>query len=447
MTDADSAVHILMVDDRPENLLALEAVLSPLGHTLVRAGSGREALRALLEHDFALILLDVQMPGIDGYETAELIRGRARSSNTPIVFLTAVNTNEQHVFRGYEVGAVDYLLKPIEPAILLSKVSVFVALYQTNRTVRRQAAALERSVAELEREITRRQGVEAELRAARDELEERVQERTAELRAANQALRREIQVRQHAEQELTAALRREQAARAEAEAAVQSRDHFLAVASHELKTPLTAIAGNVQLLKRRLGADGQLSDRDRAALEAAVKQTGRLGRMVEMLLDISRIQNGLLALRRVPLDLTQTIRRTVGEIEPVLERHRIELQLDDTPLLIEGDELRLEQVLFNLINNAVKYSLDGGTITVCAGHHDDAVVVSVTDEGIGIPADALPHIFERFYRAANADDSRIAGMGIGLYVVQQVIALHDGHVEVSSVESSGSTFTIVLPAG
>lgn len=445
MSQNDTDVRILLVDDRAENLLALEAILGPLGHTLVRAGSGREALKALLDRDFAVILMDVQMPGIDGYETAELIRGRSRSQHTPIVFLTAVNTGQQHVFRGYEVGAVDYLLKPIDPTVLLSKVNVFVDLYKKNLQVSLQAAQLERTVAELEREIAQRQKTEAELRQARDELEQRVRARTADLSTANRALRREVSVRERAEQAMAASLRREQAARAEAEAAVRVRDHFLAVASHELKTPLTAISGNVQLLQRRLGRDQQIDERNRRSIEVLVEQTARLSRMVEMLLDISRIQTGLLDISRLPLDLGQIVRRVVSEVEPVLEHHRIELLLSDEPLGVEGDELRLEQVLYNLVNNAVKYSPNGGTVTVRASRSDDMVVITISDEGIGIPSEALPHIFERFYRAGNADSSKIAGMGIGLYVVQQVIALHGGRVEVTSAEAVGSTFTIALP--
>lgn len=445
MNHTDADIRILLVDDRPENLLSLEALLSPLGHTLVRAGSGREALKVLLSHDFAVILLDVQMPGIDGFETAELIRGRERSQNTPILFLTAVNTDENHVFRGYEVGAVDYLLKPIVPRVLLSKVSVFVDLYKKNLKVSQQAAQLEQTVAELEREIGRRQLSEEALRAARDGLELRVRERTADLSAANEALRHEVAVRQRAEHELAEALGREQAARHEAEAAVRVRDHFLAVASHELKTPLTAIYGNVQLLRRRLAQDERVEERNRRSIEVAVDQTARLSRMIEMLLDISRIQTGMLTISRAPLDIGRVLQRVVQELEAGLERHRIELALGDGPLVIEGDELRLEQVLHNLINNAIKYSPGGGRVGVCAERHNGHVRIGVSDQGIGIPEGAVPFIFQHFYRADNAERRNIEGMGIGLYVVHEVIALHGGQITVSSQEGEGSTFTITLP--
>src|SRR4051794_14478018 len=197
-----SPVNILLVDDHAENLLALEAMLEPLGQNLVRAQSGEEALKYLLRQDFAVILLDVQMPGMDGFETAELIRGRDRSKHTPIIFLTAINTSETHVSRGYRVGAVDFLLKPIMPDILISKVSVFVELGQKADKIERQAEELELTIHALEQQIDERVRTEAALRRARDQLEHRVRERTTGLAAANQALRAEIAERERAERAL-----------------------------------------------------------------------------------------------------------------------------------------------------------------------------------------------------------------------------------------------------
>src|SRR5919199_4107538 len=149
-------VNILMVDDHPENLVALEAILDSLGQNLVKATSGTEALRCLLDQDFAVILLDVQMPGMDGFETATLIRQRPRSQHTPIIFITAINRSDTHVSRGYSLGAVDYLFKPIEPEILISKVAVFVSLHKKSQEVKRQAQQLEAANQELETEITSR---------------------------------------------------------------------------------------------------------------------------------------------------------------------------------------------------------------------------------------------------------------------------------------------------
>jgi signal transduction histidine kinase len=396
------SVNILLVDDRPENLLALEAILSPLGHNLVKATSGEEALKCLLQQDFAVILLDVHMPGIDGFETAQLIRGRERSQDTPIIFLTAVNTSDMHVFQGYAVGAVDYLLKPIVPEILVSKVAVLVDLYKNTRKVQLQADQLAAMVAELEHQIAERQHTEEALRQARDELEQRVRERTANLAAANQALRAEIAERQRVEEERSRLLVREQQARAEAEAAVRLRDQFLSIASHELKTPLTTLLGNTQLLRRRAARDGSLSERNQQVLNVMEQQATRLKKLIEALLDISRIQNGQLTIAHQRIDLNSLAQRMVREVQPILQQHTIEYIGAGEPLLIDGDELRLEQVLQNIIQNAVKYSPAGGAITVQAGARNGHACVSISDHGIGIPKDSLPHLFQRFYRAENA---------------------------------------------
>src|SRR5262245_50579099 len=197
-----SPVSILLVEDRCENLLARQAILEPLDQNLVKARSGEEALKCLLRQDFAVILLDVQMPGMNGFETAELIRGRGRSKHVPIIFLTAINTNDASISRGYEVGAVDFLLKPIMPEILISKVTVFVDLYQKTAEIERQAEELEATIDALEHQIAERERTEAALRRAHDQLEQRVRERTAGLAHANQALRAEVVERQRAEQAL-----------------------------------------------------------------------------------------------------------------------------------------------------------------------------------------------------------------------------------------------------
>src|SRR5215211_6603259 len=197
-----SPVNILLIDDRAENLLVLEAMLEPLGQNLITARSGEEALKYLLRQDCAVILLDVQMPGMDGFETAELIRGRDRSKHTPIIFLTAINISDTHVSRGYQVGAVDFLLKPIVPDILISKVAVFVDFGQKADKIARQSDELEVTIHALEQQIDERVRTEAALRRARDHLEQRVRERTAGLADANQALRAEIAERERAERAL-----------------------------------------------------------------------------------------------------------------------------------------------------------------------------------------------------------------------------------------------------
>ena len=443
----DQPVNILLVDDHPGNLLALEAILRPLGHNLVKATSGEEALKCLLQQDFAAILLDVHMPVMDGFETAELIRGRERSQDTPIIFLTAVNTSDRHMFRGYAVGAVDYLLKPFVPEILVSKVTVLVDLYKKTRKVQLQAEQLEATIDELKRQIAQRQRTEAALRQAHNALEERVRERTANLATANEALRAEIAERKRVEEERARLLVREQQARVEAESAVRLRDQFLSIASHELKTPLTTLLGNTQLLRRRVAREGGLSQRNQQALGVVEQQATRLKKLIEALLDISRIQNGQLTITHQRIDLNALAGRMVREVQPILRQHTIAFDGADAPLLIEGDELRLEQVLQNIIQNAVKYSPSGGMITVRAEAHNGHACVSVSDQGIGIPEKSLGHLFERFYRAENAEAQHISGMGVGLYLVKEIVGLHGGAIEVISTEGAGSTFTIRLPHG
>jgi signal transduction histidine kinase/DNA-binding response OmpR family regulator len=600
-----SPVNILLVDDRAENLLALEAMLEPLGQNLVKAQSGEDALKYLLRQDCAVILLDVQMPGMDGFETAELIRGRDRSKHTPIIFLTAINTSDTHVSRGYRIGAVDFLLKPIEPDILISKVAVFVDLGQKADKIAHQADELEVTIHALEQQIDERVRTEAALRRARDQLEQRVRERTAGLAAANQTLRAEIAERERAERALrflaqassllaesieyeerlahvaqlavpaiadwclidvleerehlrhaafaavdqskevlarehlrrypfdpgaphgalqvlrtrrpelcaqvtnelpigsaqdpqyqellrsiglksfisvpleargrvlgvltiaisesdrryqpadlalaedlahriAAAIDNAQLYRA-AQDSIRMRDVFLSVAAHELRTPLTSLLGYTQLVERRAEHASTISDRDRQALRVVADQATRLSKMVTSLLDISRLQLGQLSIEPMPLDLGALAARLVEQARPLLLQHSIDYIGIGAPALISGDELRLEQALQNLIQNAIKYSPDGGAITVRVASDATRASVVVTDSGIGIPPEALSQLFQRFYRAPNVDPQHISGLGVGLYVVKEIVELHCGTVDVSSKVGVGSTFTISIP--
>jgi signal transduction histidine kinase/CheY-like chemotaxis protein len=231
----------------------------------------------------------------------------------------------------------------------------------------------------------------------------------------------------------------------EAQNAVHVRDQFLSIASHELKTPLTALLGNAQLLQRRAIREDSFSARDQRALHVIADQAARLNKMITALLDISRIEMGQLSIARARMDLSALARRVVAEIQPTLERHTIEYGDLGAPLWVDGDELRLEQVLHNLIGNAVKYSPAGGVVTVRVEQRESSACAVIEDEGIGIPANAVPLLFTRFYRADNVDAQNISGMGIGLFVVKEIITLHGGTVEVASQENQGSTFTICLP--
>ncbi|NTU84353.1 MAG: GAF domain-containing protein, partial [Chloroflexales bacterium] len=234
-------------------------------------------------------------------------------------------------------------------------------------------------------------------------------------------------------------------ARAAAEAAVRQREEFLAVASHELKTPLAALLGSAQILAQRLQGSALLSERDQGSLERVLAQGQRLQRMVNRLLDLSRIAQGKLQLELGLVDLRALVQQTVTELQALYPRHAVVVLTPDAPVWLRGDELRLTQVLQNLLENAAKYSAHGGTITVRLTTEARATSVTVEDEGIGIPAADLPHLWERFSRASNVDVDHISGVGIGLYVVQEIVALHGGQVAVRSVEGAGSAFTVTLP--
>jgi signal transduction histidine kinase len=231
----------------------------------------------------------------------------------------------------------------------------------------------------------------------------------------------------------------------EARQAIRLRDVFLSVASHELKTPLTSLSGNAQMLERRVTRNPNLNERDRRALHVIVEQARRLNQMITTLLDVSRIQNDQLSIECTPVDIDFLLKRLVDELTSTLDQHTLVYSGAAKPLLVKGDELRLEQVFHNLIQNAVKYSIDGGVITLRAEQQENMVVVSVTDKGIGIPHNALPYVFNRFYRASNVNAQNISGIGLGLYVVHQIVSLHNGVIDVTSEEGRGSTFTVRIP--
>ena len=237
----------------------------------------------------------------------------------------------------------------------------------------------------------------------------------------------------------------ERQVRAQMEAATRMRDAFLTVLAHELRTPLTSLLGNAQLMLRRAQREGVLSGRDQRSLQVIVNQSERLNEMVSLQLDISRLHTGQLDIERAPVDVVALIRQVIEEVLPTLTRHSIIYSGSDTPLLVEGDGLRLFQVLNNLIQNAIKYSPTGGVVQVQVERQDATVRVAVSDEGIGIPQAELPQLFQRFYRASNVDEGKITGFGVGLYLVKEIVTLHGGTVDVVSKEGQGSTFLITLP--
>jgi len=409
-------VNILVVDDRDENLMAVEAVLSDPGYRLVRARSGREALKEVLDQDFALILLDVVMPGVDGYETATLIRERPRSRQTPIIFLTANDWGSQHVFRGYTVGAVDYLVKPVPADVLRSKVAVFVELFN------RQEA----------------------LRLGQEQLEKTIAERTRELADANVALSAEIEERAKIAKERVQLLRREQAARLEAERANRLKDEFLATLSHELRTPLNAILGWVQMLQ-----SGELTA---ARASQAIDVIGRNARLqaqlIEDILDVSRVITGKLEIERASLSVARLVETVVSGIGPSADAKRIRLDQEiaaDLPS-IEGDAKRLHQVLNNVLANAVKFTPEGGSIRLSCDADSTWLNLRVQDSGVGIAPDFLPFVFDRFRQADSRTTRSHGGLGLGLALARYLIEQHGGDIRAhSDGEGKGATIDIRLP--
>ncbi len=417
-------VDILLVDDHEENLLALEAILVEPAYNLVRARSGRAALKEVLSCDFALILLDVAMPDLDGYETAELIRRRERSRQTPIIFLTANNRSDSHVFRGYSVGAVDYLFKPFSPDILRSKVAVFVELYQKREALKRQAQAL---------------------LLAHEELEDRVRARTRELAETNLSLREEVDERKRIEGERLILLESEQRARANAEAVNRLKDEFLATLSHELRTPLNAILGWSHLLSS--------GKSDKAMVERAIgvirNNALAQSQLIEDILDVSRIIGGKLRLKLARVQMRTVIEAALDSVSPAAQAKAIAIQreIDDLEPIV-GDQDRLQQVVWNLLSNAVKFTPRDGRVVVRLQRRGDEVVLEVEDTGIGITPHFLPYVFDRFSQADGTATRRHGGLGLGMAIVRYLVELHGGTVNAQSEgENQGATFTIMLPAG
>jgi signal transduction histidine kinase len=415
-------VDILLVDDHEENLLALEAILTDPSYSLVRARSGREALREALRRDFALILLDVAMPDLDGYETAELIRQRERSRDTPIIFLTANYRSDTHVFKGYSVGAVDYIFKPFTPEILKSKVAVFVELFTKREALKRHTAALQH---------------------AHDELEDRVLARTQELRAANESLHAEIAERVRIERERLALLEREQLARAHAESVNRMKDEFLATLSHELRTPLNAILGWAHLLSSGK-ADASMAER---AINVIRNNAMAQSQLIEDILDVSRIIGGKLRLNLASVQLRDVVEAALDSVSPAAEAKsiRIDRELEEVAP-ITADKDRLQQIVWNLLSNAVKFTPRDGRVTVRLRRGDDDVVFAVEDTGIGISPDFLPYVFDRFTQADASATRRHGGLGLGMAIVRHLVELHGGTVHAESPgEGLGATFTARMP--
>ena len=377
----DERVSILLVDDQPGKLLSYQTILEGLGEILITAGSATEALEQLLRHDIAVVLVDVCMPDLDGFELAGMIREHPRYQKTSILFVSAVHLTELDRLRGYECGAVDYIPVPIVPEILRAKVAVFAELYRKTRQLER----------------------------LNQELESRVRDRTAELEASTARLR-------ESEEQLRDADRR--------------KDEFLAMLAHELRNPLAPIRTAVQLMRFK-----ELPDEQRTrARDIIERQVDQLVRLIDDLMDVSRITRGMITLHREPIDLTAVIARAVETTRPLIDSRRQELivALPPRPLKVEGDSTRLAQVVGNVLNNASKYTPEGGRIRLQLHAEEEEAVIAVSDSGIGIPPEMLGNVFDLFTQVNRALDRAHGGLGIGLALVRKIVEMHGGRVSASS---------------
>ncbi len=427
MNEVKDKVSILLVDDQPQRLLSYRAILADVGPELVCARSGREALELLMSHEFAVVLLDVSMPDMDGFEAAKLIHEHPRFEKTPIIFVTGVHLDDLDRLKGYSLGAVDYVSVPIVPQILRSKVSVLVELYLKRKELQRANEGLGRANTLLsEANIALQEEKTRELEIVNRSL----QYANSELEAANRTLQSEIAERAHAEQALKEADRH--------------KDEFLAMLAHELRNPLAPIHNAVELMRLKPLNDPQLN----WARDVIARQLTSLTRLVDDLLDVSRITRGKINLTREAVELEGLIARAVETVHPLLNdrRHELTLELPEPGVMIFGDPTRLTQAIANVLGNAAKYTDTGGKIALTTAVKQADVEIRVRDNGIGIRPEMLPHVFELFTQLDRNDGRTQGGLGIGLALVRQLVQMHGGSVSaVSDGPGKGSEFAIRLP--
>ena len=390
---SENSTKLLIVDDLPENLRALNAIIQQDDRTVYQASSGEAALALLLEHEFALAILDVQMPGMDGFELAELMRGTEKTRHIPIVFVSAAGRELNYAFKGYETGAVDFLYKPLDVGAVKSKVNVFVSLYQQRHETRRQVAALEKSRHEQETLLQELHATQAQL--------------------------------QHS---------------------VQMRDEFMSMVAHELRTPLNTLFLEAQVRKMQLDRHN-LDAFNEDNLNKMVARDGRqiqsMIRLIDDMLDVSRMRSGRLSIRPKQTDLSVLLERIVSDLAHQAGAQGTTITLTAQPHVIGlWDAFRIEQVVANLLNNALRYGQKMPIeVTLTADAHQARI--DVRDYGVGISSTDQQRIFNAFERGAN--NGAPGGLGLGLYITKQLTEAHQGEIVVLSSLGEGALFSVSLP--
>jgi signal transduction histidine kinase len=381
-----NSTNILIVDDLSENLRALEKIIEANNRNIYQARSGDAALGLLLEHDFALAILDVMMPGMNGFELAELMRSTERTRHIPIIFVSAGGRELNYAFKGYESGAVDFLHKPLDIAAVKSKVNVFVSLHQQSSEVKRQVKALEKSQREL------------------------------------------------------------QSTQAELQAALKMRDDFMSLVSHELRTPLNTLHVDSQIRTKHIEkgqSDAFTLDKLAVMFERDRRQIKSMVRLIGDMVDVSRIQNGKLSISSSDINLTDLVKQVVADLNTHAEAAGTVFNLSaEENITGKWDDFRVEQIIVNLLTNALRY---GGNkpVDISVTTANGFANINVRDQGPGIPQDECERIFEKFERGGNKTVKE--GLGIGLYIARELAEAHRGNLTVTSKLGEGSTFTLSLP--
>lgn len=487
---------ILIVDDNQSNLYSLKKLLESKSFQVDTAESGEEALMKALKNDYALIILDVQMPDMDGFEVAETLAGYSKTKEVPIIFLSAVNTEKRFITRGYASGGKDYVTKPVDPEILMLKVKTFYNLQEQNIAMKKTQQSLELEVkGRRESQVTMKSQIDhfhlmleslpqIAFTLNEDGIvdfvngkwydyshseknfpethpdDENIQEEFQRCRKKGKSLELEIRIKNIESGNFRYHLLRVTPVYEEdtiknwvgtftdiddQKKVEKEKDEFLSIASHELKTPLTSIKAYVQLLERKLKLDKESAEA--GFLTKVQDQIEKLNTLITDLLDVSKIENGKLKITKKPVNLESVISNAIDTIVQTHES-RVKIKRDGTKpdILIPLDAIRIEQVLINFLTNAIKYSPQNNQVivTTFVDEEEQEVRVSVTDFGIGIPDFKQEAVFNKFYRVEESS-LQFQGMGIGLFICSEIIKQHHGNIGVSSKIDEGSTFYFTLP--